>query len=559
MDRKPIVDALEELALLGDLLEENPFKVRAYARAARTFQKADLPKEGPLAPGALEALPGIGKGVASIIREKRNTGRILALEELREKVPAGVRSLLALPGMGPKKIRVLWRDLGVASLGELEYACLENRLITLQGFGPKSQEKVLAGIRFLARQEGKVLLPRALAEMEEMTAFLEGTPDAAWVGEAARFCEVVPGLSLLALMDSAEHLADALNLEREDGAWTGRSPNGLRLRLVGCPEASFGARRVWEASSEPFREALRRRLFTDGLVWDPSGLKRDGDPLSTPNEEAFWESIGWKPIPPECREFPEALETDPDALFSEADFRGSFHVHTDWSDGGASLEAMVEAARDLGWEYIGICDHSVSAFYAGGLSPERLREQIQAIRALQKRHGDFRIFTGIESDILAEGELDYGDDLLRELDLVVASVHSRFNLDEESQTHRLARAVSHPETTFLGHPTGRLLLAREAYAFRWEEVLEAAAEGSTAMELNANPHRLDVDWRIIPELRRAGIPVAVNSDAHSVEGLKDVRYGIRIARKGLLEKRDVVNSLTADEVERYLRQRNSGG
>jgi len=557
VDRKPIAEALQEMALLGELLEENPFKVRAYARAARAFQKAALPAEAPLAPGNLEAVDGIGKGVASLIREMAHTGRILALEEARRKVPEGVRTLLHIPGLGPKKVRVLWRDLGVLSLGELEYACVENRLVLLPGFGPKSQAKVLQGIRFLRRQEGKALLPRALAEMEEIERGARdgGEFPAAWAGEAGRFCEVVDGLVLLAEGPRAAGLARRLGLEGNGETWRGRSPGGLSIRLLACEPDAFGARLLWETSSRPFRDALAGRLAREGLTWTAAGLAREGAPVAVPTENRFWEACGRAPVPPECRETPEALDADIGGLFSESDLRGSFHVHTDWSDGNAGLEAMVSAAEALGWEYVGICDHSVSAFYAGGLSEDRLREQIRAIRDIQGRHREIRVFAGVESDILPDGRLDYGDGALDALDLVVASVHSRFSLDEDSQTRRLVKAVSNPRTTLLGHPTGRLLLAREAYPFRWEEVLDAARSHGTAVELNANPHRLDVDWRLAPELARLGVPVAVNPDAHSAEGLRDVSYGILMARKGLLGRRDVLNALSPEEASEFLRTR----
>jgi DNA polymerase (family 10) len=482
------------------------------------------------------------------------------LEALRAQVPAGVREVLQVPGLGPKKVAALWKDLGIGSPGELEYACLENRLVSLPGFGPKSQQKVLAGLRTRARYAGKLLLPAALATQREVQALLAAGPSGgsfAWAGEAGRLCPVVAGLELLVTDPaSARRLAAQLQMaeagpSRFEGPLT--TGTGLRVRVV--EPFAFGAAAVWFTGSEAFREALLGRLAEAGFVWGERGLSRPGAPVETPTEEAFWDAVGRTPVPPECRELPQALDEDLSGLVSEADIRGAFHVHTDWSDGGATLEEMVGAAEALGWGYVGICDHSVSAIYANGLSAERLKAQRAAIAGVQARHPGIKVFAGVESDILADGALDYPGEVLEWLDLVVASVHSRFSLDEETQTRRLVAAVSHPVAPCLGHPTGRLLLAREGYAFRWEEVVSAMARANTLVELNANPHRLDVDWTRIPGLRAAGLRIGIHPDAHSVEGLPDVKYGVWAARKGLARRADVVNALGAPEMEEYLRSR----
>ena len=561
MERDRIVEAIEELAALSELLEENPFKVRAYANGARALAKTSLAPERWGEPGILESVPGVGKAIAEKVRELLSTGAMRKLEEMRALVPQGVRALLAIPGLGPKKAGALWRGLGIASPGELEYACIENRLVALQGFGVKTQEKILAGIRFRARHAGKVLLPAALLAQEELLPLLRrAAPEGSWTwaGEAARLCPVVGGLELVADEGHAAPLAEALALARSGpSSFEGASPGGLRLHLRTAPRRALGAASVWHGSAPPFREALREELAGRGLEWGPEGLFHDGRPFETPSEASFWEAAGRPAVPPECRELSEALEADLASLVREGDLRGTFHVHTDWSDGGASLEEMVEGAERLGWEYLGICDHSVSAAYAGGLSAARLREQRAAIAEVQSRHPGVKIFAGVESDILADGALDYSGEELASLglDLLVASVHSRFNLEEEAQTRRIEAAVRNPATTFLGHPTGRLLLAREPYRLRWRAVADAAASSGTAVELNANPHRMDVDWREIPALRGSGIQVGIHPDAHSVEGLRDVRYGIFADRKGLARKSDVINAMDAREVSAYLASR----
>jgi len=563
MERIAIVHALEELASLSELLGENPFKSRAYASAARAVAHAAPPEETWSEPDVLEGIPGVGKGTAERVREMIRTGAMADLEEMRRKVPEGVRNLLGVQGLGPKKVSILWKDLDVSSLGELEYACLENRLVTLPGFGPKTQEKVLSGVRFKARHAGKMLLPVALAAQASLEENLKGIPgdvSTGWAGEAYRLCPVVSGLELLAAgREAARAIAEKLGIgESGGGAFGGKTDKGCHLTVRSVEAHSFGAAQVWYGSSDAFRDALARELARGGVLWNAGGLSRDGQVLPAPDESTFWRRAGRTLISPECRESAGALDVDPALLVRESDLAGAFHNHTDWSDGGATLEEMVASAEALGWAYVGIADHSSSAVYANGLDARRLMAQKDAIAEVQARHPAIRIFTGVESDILADGSLDYDADVLAGVDAVVASVHSRFTLDEDSQTRRLVRAVSHPATAFLGHPTGRLLLSREGYPHRWEDVVTAAAKCATAIELNANPHRLDVDWTRIPGLRDAGIRIGINPDAHSPEGLKDVRYGIIAARKGLARKRDVVNTMDTDDMAAYLSDRKDG-
>jgi DNA polymerase (family 10) len=562
MNRDAIAEALEELAALSELTGENPFKAKAYANAARTLHKTTVPESSWAEPGVLESIPGVGKGTADRVRELLTSGAMADLEALRSQVPEGVREVLEVPGLGPKKVASLWKELGIESPGELEYACIENRLVALPGFGAKTQEKVLAGVRFRARHAGKILLPAALFARSSLEGRLRQTLKIgawSWSGEAARFCPVVAGLELLAAdSETAARCAESLGLEFSPGGTVGRTPEGYTLKILAAQAQTFGAIMVWHTSSDAFRRALARRLSGAGLRWDEEGLHRGEEAIPAQDEQAFWDAAGLQAIPPECREFPEALEVDLSNLLDPSDIRGSFPVHTDWSDGGATLEEMVGAAEALGWEYIGICDHSATAVYAGGLDAQRLADQGRAIAEVQARHPAIRVFAGVESDILSQGELDYSDEVLERLDLVVASVHSRFHLDEDSQTRRLTAALSHPATTFLGHPTGRLLLSREPYAHRWEDVVAAAAKHGKCMELNANPHRLDVDWAELPGLRSAGIPIGINPDAHSVAGLNDLRYGIWAARKGLARRQDVLNALSVSEMEAYLASKKGG-
>ena len=555
MNRKDVSRNLEELSRLSELAGENPFKARAYARAARRLEHEEEPLEALLRPGALESLPGIGKGTAALIRHMAETGSMDALDEMRASVPEGVRRMLDVRGLGPKKVRTLWTDLGVASPGELQYACVENRLLQLPGFGAKLQARVLEAVRFLRQAEGRVLLPLALEEQANLETALGGLLPGcrAWVGEASLRRETVAALGLLASESEADAAA-ALGLETLEGGWSGHTEGGLPMRLVRVPRSALGSRAIWETSSKAFREALAERLRRAGLLWCEEGLSRGGAALDTPTEDRFWECCGLAAVPAECRELPDALEVDPDELVQEDDLKGAFHNHTDWSDGAASLEAMAERARDLGWSYIGICDHSASAFYANGLDEGRLLRQREAIAELSRALSPFSVLAGIESDIRSDGSLDYPSGVLETLDVVVASVHSGLQLSPEKQTERLCAAVTNPSTSILGHPSGRILLARSESPYDWRALLDAAASAGIAVELNANPHRLDVDWRRIPEVRAAGLPIAINPDAHSLEGLEDLRFGIWAARKGLARKADVINCLTAREAVARLRR-----
>ena len=560
MERSKILQSLEEMAALSELAGETPFKAKAYANAARALSMPELDFEDALAPGGLEAIPGVGKGIASLVREAASSGSIAALDELRSKVPPGVVSMLSVQGLGPRKISALWRDLGVTSLGELEYACTENRLSSLKGFGEKTQTKVLEGVRFAMKNAARMLLPSALSEQSELEA-RAGTAwglGVAWAGETPRFMEVVGSLHILVAGAAKDELAERLGVEASLGGFKGRTPGGLPLLVTSAEPAAFGAALVWETSSPEFLSELCSRLGRGGIEFRRGGLFSAGARIETPDEGAFWSASGLKPVPPECRELPEALDVDPSELLNPGDIRGAFHCHTSWSDGGNSIEEMVEAAERLGWEYIGICDHSVSAHYANGLSAERLTEQAREIAAVQDRHPGIKIFSGVESDILQDGSLDYPEVVLETLDHVVASVHSRFSLEKEVQTERLKRAVGHRCTTFLGHPTGRLLLAREGYSFDWTEVVGEAAASGAAIELNASPHRLDVDWRRIPGLRGAGVKIGINPDAHSTGGLEDVYWGVMAARKGLAGRGEVINSLGVGAVAGLFRKKKPG-
>jgi DNA polymerase (family 10) len=546
--------ALEELALLSELAGENPFKVRALANAARAVLRFPEDLEGVSARGELTAIPGIGKGIAGLIEETLAQGEPAALLELRSVLPPGLPGLLQLTGLGPKRVRNLWQELGITTVGELEYACRENHLLTLAGFGPATQAKILGAIEFRRSTSDKHHISTGWHAAEETLAILrEVAPDgtAEVAGEVRRFCEVISEAVVVctdvepaALLPA---LARLLNDAIGDGSGqvTGRHASGVPVRVVSVPRGSFGTAIVWQTGSGRHLEQLAARAFSGGLVL-AGGVLSDasGREVECPGERNLYARIGLPWIPPEIREGDGEVEAAangilPD-LVGESDVLGAVHVHTTDSDGTASLEEMAEAAAQLGWSLLGIADHSQVAAYAHGLDATRLRAQGEAIAARNGRGERPLLLRGIEADILADGALDLPGEV--PLDFVVASVHSSFRQSVEAQTARLVRAVSRGRGTILGHPTGRLLLAREGYQVDLEVVLQAAAASGAAVEINAHPFRLDLDWRWVRRAVGLGVPISIGPDAHEPAGLADVRWGVGIARKGWATAKDVLNA-----------------
>lgn len=562
VDKIKIGKLLEEVALLLELHGKNQFRVRAYRNAARIVQRLQVDLAQLSADGELETLPGIGKGLAENIREVLDTGTLSLLEELRAGFPDGFLDLLKIQGLGPRKVRQLQEQLGISNIGELEYACQENRLLGLAGFGAKTQENVLAGIARFRQYQGHFLLPEVRIVADHMLRLLQGAggSQVAIAGDLRRCLETIDSLDLVAVAADAAPLQEALcdspeisrELDGEPGSSRFLLSNGLQIRLWCVPAEDF-AFTLWQrtGSSEHLTQ-MRERASEVSLELRDAGLYRRDEKLSCASEEELYEHFGLPDIPPELREgrgeVALAAAGKLPHLIQPTDIKGIFHVHSTASDGTASLEELLAAARERGWKYLGICDHSKSAFYANGLDEKRVREQWKQIDALNASQGEVRLFKGIESDILADGSLDYADEILAEFDFVIASIHSSFRLSKEEQTQRLLTALDNPYVSILGHVSGRLLLARDPYPLDMEAVLEKVAQRGVVLELNANPHRLDIDWRWLRRVEELGIRIAINPDAHSIQGLDDVRFGIDCARKGGLTKDSVVNCLDLDQV-----------
>ncbi|HKK01856.1 MAG TPA: DNA polymerase/3'-5' exonuclease PolX [Desulfuromonadales bacterium] len=571
VDKQTVSHILEEIGLLLELKGENPFKSRAYRRAARTIRTLPGNLAERVAAGTLDEAPGIGAALSEKITELVETGTLAYHTELLVSFPPGFSELLTIAGLGPKKAKILYDALGIASVGELEYACQENRLADLPGFGAKTQEKLLEGIARRRRYQGRFLFPEALEIAEGIRADLAKHPAVSRVavaGSLRRCLETVTDADLVAAVSDAETAGAALTGRPEVARIIEQGPTktavqlegGLQIDLRCVDETVYPFALLHFTGSKEHNAALRARARRLGLTLNEYGLFKGNKSLPCRDEKEIYAALGLAFIAPELREdrgeiaAAEAGEL-PD-LVSPEELRGVFHVHTVASDGTATLEELTAAAAERGWQYLGICDHSRSAHYAHGLEVERVRRQWQEIDALNEA-GGVRLFKGIETDILADGALDYPDEVLAGFDFVVASIHSYFQLPEAEQTARLLRALENPYTTILGHLTGRLLLARDGYAVDLEAVIAAAVRRKVVLELNANPHRLDLDWRLLKQARDAGVMIAINPDAHDLKGLDDVRYGVGVARKGWLSAGDILNTRSAAEVADWFGRRRS--
>jgi DNA polymerase (family 10) len=572
MKRESIVRILRET---GDLLElggENPFRVRAYQTAARALEGLTEEPEDLLESGRLAEVPGIGPGLVASIGEIVHTGRMSLHDELRSAYPPGLLDVFGVPGLGPKKIRALHEKLRIGSIADLERAAREGRIAGLPGFGAKSQEKILAGVVALGHHRERHLLSEARPVAAALLAHLRGHPAverAEIAGSLRRWRETIGDLDLVAAVAGRDREAVADHFVAAGGVRevVNRGDTKVTLALGGGFQADlrmvepdqFASALLHFTGSKEHNVALRSRAKREGLTLNEYGLFRGDRRLAADDEVALYGRLGLAWIPPELREGldeVERAEAGPIPELIEAhDVRGTFHVHTTWSDGTASLEQMARAAAALGWEFLGIADHSRTAAYAGGLQPDQVREQWREIDAWNERGERPWLFKGIESDILADGSLDYPDDLLLGFDYVVVSVHSRFRMTRDEMTARIVRAVSHPCATFLGHPTGRLLLARDGYEIDYEAVFDAALAHGTLIEVNSNPHRLDLDWRLLRGWLARGGGTSLNPDAHSPQGLRDVEFGVGVARKAGAHPHDVLNTRSAGALREFLERR----
>ncbi len=581
MNKDQVAQILVEIGTLLELKGENPFKTRAYLNVARTLESLSEPIEKMVGENRLGEIKGIGDALQKKITELVSTGRLEYYEELKASLPAGLLVMLTVPGLGPKKVKALYEKLGITNLDELETACKEGKIAALDGFGEKTQQKIIEGIQFRRTYASRHLLSDALELAEPILDDLRQHPDVircSTAGSLRRFKEIVGDVDFLVssknpagVIEYFTTLPGILSISAKgDTKASVVLEGGIQADLRVVTDAEFPFALAYFTGSKEHNIVMRQRAIQRGLRLNEYGLFKSDvetrDPVllqACQTEDEIFSRLDLAYVPPELREdqgeFLAAETNDLPRLLEWTDLKGSLHNHSNWSDGRNSLEEIATQMRELGCAYWAITDHSKSSVQANGLQPERLLKQLQEIALLNQRLADegieFRLLTGSEVDILNEGKLDFENDLLQQLDVVVASIHQGFTQSEAETTKRLIRAAENPHVHMLGHLTGRLLLEREPYKVNQHAVIDACAETGTWIELNASPMRLDLDWRLWHYAKNKGVKCVVNCDAHRLEHAGYLRLGAGLARKGWLTKGDVVNAQSLDLLKRALQKK----
>ncbi|HUL03577.1 MAG TPA: PHP domain-containing protein [Gemmatimonadales bacterium] len=565
MDKHVVRQTLEQIAAFLELKGEDPFRVRAYETAARALAGFPGDVAGAVEAGTLERVKGMSPATLEVVRELLVTGRSTTLDELREQIPPGLVEMLRIPGLGVAKVRQIHEALGIESLPELEAAALDGRLARLPRFGAKTAANVHKGITFLREASEFRLYHHALAEAEGVQralAGLEGVQRVELAGSVRRRREVIRDIDLVmvaapgsqaALIKRLGQAPGVTEFAGGEGTVTLRFASGSVVDVFLATPHDFGLAWVRATGAAEHLADLDARARARGVALAPGG--------AFPDEESVYRAVGLAWIPPELRE--GAGECDAAAegrlpkLIEQRDLRGLIHCHTNYSDGVTTVAEWARACAEAGYEWIGVTDHSQSSVYAGGLTPEAIGAQRLEIDAANRDGslGGARVLQGVEADILADGTLDYDSDTLDRFDFVIGSIHTRFGMNEAEMTRRVLSAMDDPHLAIIGHPTGRLLLAREPFAIDLEKVFAKAALRGIAVEVNADPHRLDLDWRLVRQARAAGVTISLGADAHSTSGMSNVTVGLGIARKAWVEARDVLNTRDADSFLAFTRQR----
>jgi len=542
MSNKQIAKALKLAAQLGELHDENPFKTKALSSAAFYIERLET-EVAQLAIGDLEKIPGLGKSTVQKIVQLLETGTFDELERRINETPIGVMQMLSIKGIGAKKVRALWTELEIESIGELLYACNENRLVSLKGFGQKTQEQIIQSIKFIEENTGKIHFAEAeqvflhLKEtIETQNSYIKLIP----TGDIRRKMEVVESVDII-VSGGFENLVSVIqsfeNIEIKE-----QNAEQVHAVLAGKYFISF------------IKEDLKSKAYQLYITTGPEAFLVDIADVTDKNTETEEQIFAAKSLPfilPELRDntLETAIKLSRNSLIKNEDVKGILHCHSKYSDGANTLKEMAEACLKSGYAYFGICDHSQSAQYAGGLKPDEVLKQHEEIETLNKSwKTPFKVLKGIESDILFNGQLDYEPEILQKFDFVVASIHSNLKMNEEKAMQRVIAAIENSYTNILGHPTGRLLLSRAGYPIDNKKVIDACAANKVAIELNAHPYRLDIDWRWIPYCMEKGVMISINPDAHEIKGLADVQYGVNVARKGGLTKGFTLNCLSLEDI-----------
>ncbi len=581
MDKGRIAEILSEIGTLLELKGEIIFKTRAYANAARALEGLNEPLDKLIAEDRLGDIKGIGEALQKKITELAATGKLAYYDELKASIPPGLLEMLQIQGLGPKKVKALNDNLGVETIEQLEKACRDGKVAELDGFGEKTQAKIVEGIQFRRQYASRHLLSAALTAAEPILENLRAQPDVARCGAAGslrRFKEVIGDIDFLASSKKPAAVIDFFTRQPGVLSVTAKGDTKASVILAGgiqadlrvVSDAEFPFALLYFTGSKEHNIVMRQRAIQRGLRLNEYGLFQSAvetrDPkllVACRSEEEIFQRLGLAFIPPELREdageFAAAEKNQIPRLLEWTQLKGSLHNHSNWSDGHDTLEEIAAFMRELGCAYWAVTDHSKSSFQANGLQPERLRRQIAAIRALNEKladeGADFRLLTGSEVDILSGGRLDFDDGLLAELDVVVASVHQGFTQNEAEMTRRVIAAVENPFVHIIGHLTGRLLLEREAYKINQPAVIDACAANGTWIELNANPLRFDLDWRLWHYAKDKGVKCVINCDAHRNEQARFLRLGAGVARKGWLEAGDVINTLPLDKLRKELQRK----
>ena len=583
MDKDQVAEILVSIGTLLELKGENPFKTRAYSNAARAIEATNEPLTKLIAENRLGEISGIGEALQKKITELVTTGKLGYYEELKASVPAGLVAMMEIPGVGPKKIKAIYDQLHITSVEELEKACQDGRVAKLKGFGEKTAVNICEGINRRRSFASKHLLGDVLLIAEEILDDLRAHPDVTRCSEAGslrRRKEVIGDIDLLASSRQPTEVIEfftqrpgVLNvIAKGDTKASVLLEGGIQSDLRVVTDAEFPFALMYFTGNKEHNIVMRQRAIQRGLRLNEYGLFRSKEETRDPKllvkcqtEEEIFEQLGLRYVPPECREdvgeFAVAEKQPFPRLIQWSDLKGSLHNHSTWSDGRMTLEQIAKAMQELGLAYWAITDHSKSSFQANGLDPARLRQEIKEVKALNQKLADegtdFRLLTGTEVDILAEGRLDFPDDLLAELDVVVASAHQRLALDEAENTKRIIRAAENKYVHMLGHLTGRLLLDRDPQKMNIREIIDACAANGTWIELNATPDRLDMDWRHWQYAKSKGVKCVINCDAHRFEHAGYLRLGADVARKGWLTKDDVINTLPLPKLMKELKKKRS--
>lgn len=566
MNKQEIAAAFEEIADLLELKNENPFRIRAYRNAARSLLSSDRDLRRMIQDGTLTDLEGVGKDLAGKIEEFAS-GKLAFLDKLRKSVPLALLKLRQVQGLGPKKVQILYAKLKIRSLADLKKAAEAGKIAKLKGFGAKTEKNILLSLKHHEAYQKRTLWWEAMGTAQPLVEGLKkikGVKRVEIAGSLRRKLETIGDIDLLVASSDPEPVMKwfaeqgSATLAKGETKASIRLQSGMQADLRIVPESQFGFALCYFTGSKEHNIKIRQRSLKRGWSLSEYGLepvKGKGKRFEAKTEEAVYKALGLPYIEPELRENLGEVEAAEKGILPKLltinDLRGSFHNHTTASDGKSSLNDMIAYAQKMGWEYIGITDHSKSSFQANGLSEERLLKQIEEIRKLNTSK-TFRIFAGLECDILANGKLDFPDSVLKKLDYAIVSVHSSLNQDEKTMTQRIIRAIEHPSATMLGHMTGRLLLKREAYKVDAQKVIDACIANKKIIELNGNPMRLDMDWRLWHKAAEKGLLCCINADAHADVQLEYVLAGVNAARKGWLEKRQVINTLPLKEITKLL-------